>query len=162
MTRDQAFTKIQSLQNAALTQVAYVAMAHVMPFVPIDTGRLRQSGKVESDSEGVNIVFGGAGSGVEKYASYQYATAERHLTDGGSLGRILEVIPPDIRKNVKGQTNRQRYAAAYRYAVDTDKLTRFPGGARWFRIILEDSGIQNKMAQVYRNYLKSSSNEAAA
>jgi hypothetical protein len=44
MTVAQAVTKIKSLQQEALKQVANVAMAHVMPFVPIDTGELRRSG----------------------------------------------------------------------------------------------------------------------
>lgn len=162
MTVSQAVAKIKSLQMAALTQAANVALAEVMPFVPIDTGTLRRSGHIEVHEASVDVVFGGANSPANDYASYQYDTAERHLIDGGSMNRILSIIPNDIKKKVKGQTNKNRYAAAYRYAVKNNLLTRFPGGARWFRILMEDGSVQRRMAQVYANYLKNSSSQAAA
>lgn len=161
MTVAQAVAKIKGLQEAALVQVANVAMAHVMPFVPIDTGELRRSGHIEVKDSSVDVVFGNSGPSA-KYASYQYSEAEQHLTDGDSMARILSSISPDVKKRVKGQTNKSRYAAAYRYAVDNNLLTRFPGGARWFRILMEDSTIQKRMAQVYANYLSASTNSRAA
>jgi len=159
MTVAQAVTKIKSLQQAALTQVANVAMSHIMPFVPIDTGELRRSGHIEVKEASVDIVFGGSGPSA-KYASYQYDTAEQHLTDGDSMMRLLSAIPSDVKKSVKGQTNKSRYGAAYRYAVKNNLLTRFPGGVRWFKILMEDTTIQRRMAQVYANYLSASTNSA--
>lgn len=161
MTVAQAVSKIKSLQTAALTQVANVAMAHIMPFVPVDTGELRRSGHIEVKDASVDVVFGSSGPSA-KYAAYQYSTAEQHLTDGDSMMRLLSAIPGEVKNGVKGRPNKSRYAAAYRYAVDNNLLTRFPGGARWFRILMEDTTVQKRMAQVYANYLKSSTGEAAA
>jgi hypothetical protein len=135
MTVAQAVTKIKSLQQEALKQVANVALSHVMPFVPIDTGELRRSGHIEVTDASVDVVFGSSGPSV-KYASAQYGNGEpfsgpeQHLIDGDSMMRLLSAIPADVKKSVKGQANKSRYGAAYRYAVKNNLLTRFPGGAR--------------------------------
>lgn len=155
MTVSQAVSRIKEIQMQALKMAAEVGLSHVMPFVPISTGELRRSGHIETDEESVDIVFGGKGSKAEKYASYQYAKAEQHLTDGATLQRILQIIPNDEAKRIRGRTDRSRYGAAYRWAVKNKLLTRFPGGVRWFRIMLEDGMIQRRMSQVYANYLKS-------
>ena len=46
MTAAQALTRIEAIQRKALVASAQVALAQVMPFVPIDTGALRESGKI--------------------------------------------------------------------------------------------------------------------
>jgi hypothetical protein len=133
-----------------------------MPFVPINVGTLQKSGHIEVKDTSVDVVFGAKGSGAEKYAAYQYSTAQRHAIDGSSLGRILEAVPSSALSGVKGERDGTRYAAAYRYAVKNNLLTRFPGGVRWFRILMEDGRIQRRMSQVYANYLSASTNSRAA
>lgn len=154
MNVQEAFFKIKQLQLEGLRQAGYVALAHVMPLVPIDKGTLRRSGKVETGTDDVELVFGGSGSGAEEYAAYQYSTAKRHLTSGDAMARILEAAPPDVKRKVKGKANSARYAAAYEHAVEAGILTTFPNGARWYEIILKDPTIQRRMAQAYAGSMR--------
>lgn len=159
MTVSQAVSRIKEIQMQALKMAAQVGLSHVMPLVPISKvheGGLRSTGRVEISDDSVDIVFGGKGTVAEKYAAYQYSKAQYHLTDGKSLGRILEAFASsaEARKHA-GKEDHKRYAAAYRWAVKNRILTKFPGGVRWFRILLEDGMIQRRMSQVYANYLKS-------
>ena len=160
MTTGQAINAIRAIQLNALRAAGNVGLTQVLPFVPIDTGDLRASGTVKDDGKDVYIVFGGkdAASRDDKahpstYVANQYSTAERHYdTGGGVLGRLLQLFTGAPKKAAQGKVNRARYAAAYYHVKD--QLTRFPGGVRWFRRILNSSDIQRKMARVYANALK--------
>jgi hypothetical protein len=161
MTVEQALAKIKALQVNALTRAAEVALVAVKPMIPISDGTgtaktgqkpggvLRNTTKIEAGDESVDLVSGGKTSGAEKYAAYQYATAERHAQGPGGLQPLARLASPQMRKGMRGQTAGQKYAAAYRYAVDMDLLQRFPGGVRWFKIILKDDQLQSKMMRVY-------------
>jgi hypothetical protein len=159
MTAAQALTRIEAIQRKALSASAYVALAQVMPFVPIDSGALRESGKVIDNAQDneVLLVFGGQGSAgknpgaatPDKYVSNQYAKAKKHFLTGGKLGRILSLFTGTAKKNYRGASNKSRYAAAYRQAIKNDSLTVFPNGVRWFKIILRSAEIRRKMATTY-------------
>lgn len=155
MTIAQALTRIERVQKQALTNAAQVALTQVIPFVPINTGALRESGKVESKGKEVHLVFGGKGStgkgeqsvSPNEYAAYQYSKAKRHYLSGGKLGRLLELFTGSAKKAAQGAKDKARYSAAYRQVKD--QLTVFPNGVRWFKIILRSKEIQEKMAKVY-------------
>ena len=157
MTVEQALAKIKALQVNALTRAAEVGMVAVKPMIPIDSGRLRNTTKIEQGDGFVDMVSGGKGSGAEEYAAYQYGTgnpsdkkqAQRHLKGGAGLEQLRKLTPPEMKKSLRGQTAEAKYGAAYRFAVDMDLLQRFPGGVRWFNIMLKDDQLQSKMMRVY-------------
>lgn len=159
MTAAQALVRIEAIQRKALVASAQVALAQVMPFVPIDTGALRESGKIIDNAQDneVFLEFGGKGSqgknpgavSPSKYASNQYSTARRHFLRSGKLGRLLQLFTGAAKTRAKGKSNKSRYAAAYRQAIKNDSLTVFPNGVRWFKIILRSAEIRRKMASTY-------------
>jgi hypothetical protein len=160
MTTDQAINAIRAIQLNALRAAGNVGLAQVIPFVPIDTGDLRASGTVKDDGKDVYIVFGGKDSpgrpgksNPSVYVENQYSTAERHYdTGGGVLGRLLQLFTGAPKRAAQGNVNRKRYASAYYHVKE--QLTRFLGGVRWFKRILNSSDIQRKMARNYANALK--------
>lgn len=158
MDQLKILAKLQIMQQKALTIAAKYLLSQVLPFVPIDTGALRRSGKVE-DGEGnsVHIKFGN--EKTEKYAGFQYGTddgehAQYHNFQGNAMARMLELLTTEDTKSAKGKVGKKRYAKAYRDAMDSGKLTRFPRGARWFDIVLFDEEIQRRawfiFAQAFR------------
>ena len=159
MTAAQALTRIEAIQRKALVASAYVALAQVKPFVPIDTGALRDSGKVVDNAQDneVFIEFGGKGSRPRKnelkspsvYVHNQYSKAKKHFLTGGKLGALLDLFTGESKKRQTGGKHRNRYAAAYRQAIKNDSLTVFPNGVRWFKIILRSAEIKRKMASAY-------------
>jgi hypothetical protein len=154
MTTEQAIRAVKVVQIDALKKAANVALADVLPFVPIDRDLLRKSGKVTDNGQDVYIVFGDKSSGeVAKYAAYQYAKAERHYdTGGGVLGRLLQLFSGAPKRAAKGKANKARYTAAYRAVKN--QLERFPGGVRWFKRLLRADDTHRKMARVYANALR--------
>lgn len=153
MDSAKIMAKIKIAQSKALTVAAKYLLGEVMPFVPIDTGALRRSGKVIDGEDGsVSIKFGN--EKTEKYAGFQYDKAQYHNFTNNAMARMLELIESETRLSSKGKTGKRRYAAAYRDAKDSGKLTRFPNGARWFNIVLFDEEIQRRawfiFAQTFR------------
>ena len=153
MDSKKILDKIRIAQSKALTVAAKYLLAQVMPFVPIDTGALRKSGKVvDGDDGSVHIKFGDPKT--EKYAGYQYEKAQLHNFTNGAMARMIELITSETKRSVKGSVDKKRYAAAYREAKDSGKLTRFPNGARWFDIVLFDEEVQRRawyiFAQTFR------------
>lgn len=150
--------KIRIAQSKALTVAAKYLLSQVMPFVPIDTGALRRSGKVFDGPEGaVHIQFGN--EKTEKYAGFQYGSdtgefAQFHNFTNGAMARMLELITSETRLSSRGKTGKRRYSAAYRDAKDAGLLTRFPRGARWFDIVMFDDEVQRRawfiFAQTFR------------
>lgn len=165
MDSAKILNKLKAMQIKGLTAAAYVLLAHILPFVPIDKGvgedSLRGSAKIKpGQSGGVDISFGGSGAS-SKYAAYQYFEAKQHNFKGGAMARMLELLHGDDKNDVKGDINKDRYAAAYRQAVDEGTLTKFPNGARWFDIVLKDEEVQRRAWMVYAQTMRGN-REAAA
>lgn len=142
----------------ALTAAAYVLLAHVLPFVPIagaegDPNSLRGSAKIKPVDAGIGISFGGSGAS-QKYAAYQYYEAENHYFKSGAMARLVELLHGEERRDVTGDVNQDRYAAAYRQAKDEGRLTRFPNGARWFEIIMKDREVLQRAWAAYSGALR--------
>ena len=153
MDSEKILRKLRAVQNRALTAAAYVLLAHVLPFVQIDTGALRQSGKVKDFEGGVAISFGDS-SPTSDYAAYQYFTAKNHNAQNGVMGRILDLLSGSARESVAGLTNKSRYQAAYEQAIANGLLTKFPNGARWFEIIMKDEAVQRRAWSAYSGALR--------
>jgi len=153
MDSAKIMAKLRIMQTRALTAAAYVLLAHVLPFVPIHTGALRQSGKVKDFDGGVAIAFGG-GSPSDKYAAYQYFDAKYHNFANGAMARMLELLRGEERASATGDIETDRYAAAYQQAKDEGRLTLFPNGARWFEIIMKDPEVQHRAWVAYSNALR--------
>lgn len=153
MDSAKIMAKIKIAQSKALTVAAKYLLGEVMPFVPIDTGALRRSGKVIDGEDGsVSIKFGN--EKTEKYAGFQYGSdtgefAQFHNFTNGAMSRMLELIETETRLSSKGKTGKRRYSAAYRDAKDSGKLTRFPRGSRWFDIVLFDEEVQRRAWYIY-------------
>lgn len=151
---------LQSMQVKALKAAAKVGLTHVLPFVPIDTGALRRSGKVIELDGGVALKFGD--DKTQDYVKAQYGQleggsekfAKRHHFTGGAMARLLDLISAGARRSVRGKGKRARYSAAYREAVETGNLTRFPNGAQWFDRILKDEQVQRRMWFAYAGALR--------
>lgn len=153
MDERKILARLQAVQMKALTAAAYVLLAHVLPFVPIDTGSLRASGKVKPVDNGIGLAFGGD-SITEKYAAFQYYKAENHYFKSGAMARLLELLHGEERADVSGEIGKDRYAAAYRQAMDEGRLTKFPNGARWFEIIMKDREVLQRAWAAYANALR--------
>lgn len=151
--------KLRIMQQKALTAAAYVLLAHVLPFVPIDIGvgpdSLRGSGTVKPVEGGIGISFGGSGNSAD-YAAYQYFEAKHHNFKNGAMARMLELLHGEERSDVTGEINKDRYGAAYRQAIDEGTLTRFPNGARWFEIVMKDKEVLHRAWMAYSNALRMS------
>jgi|JI10StandDraft_1071094.scaffolds.fasta_scaffold30895_6 hypothetical protein len=151
---------LQSMQVKALRAAANVGLAHVLPFVPIDTGALRRSGKVIELDGGVALKFGD--EKTQDYVKAQYGQlegasgkyAKRHHFTGGAMARLLSLISATARRSARGKGNRARYSAAYREAVEEGNLTSFPNGAQWFERILKDVEVQRRMWFAYARALR--------
>lgn len=151
---------LQAMQVKALRAAANVGLAHVLPFVPIDTGALRRSGKVIELDGGVALKFGD--DKTQDYVKAQYGQlegdsgkfAKRHHFSGGAMARLLALISASAKSRVRGKGNRARYSAAYREAVDNGNLFRFPNGAQWFDRILKDEQVQRRMWFAYAGALR--------
>jgi hypothetical protein len=153
MDKDKILNRLKAMQAKALTAAAYVLLAHILPFVPIDTGRLRETGKVVTDSAmDVSIRFGSPETA--DYLNYQYQTAQYHNFKNGAMARMLELLTGDEKASVSGEVNKDRYAAAYQQAMDAGKLTRFPNGARWFEIVMKDQEVLHRAWTTYANALR--------
>lgn len=142
----------------ALTAAAYVLLAHVLPFVPIagaegDPNTLRGSAKIKPVDTGVGISFGGDGDS-KNYAAYQYYEAKNHYFNNGAMARLVELLHGEERADVSGEIGKDRYAAAYRQAMDEGRLTKFPNGARWFEIIMKDHEVLQRAWTAYANALR--------
>lgn len=151
---------LKSMQIKALRAAANVGLAHVLPFVPIDTGALRRSGKVVELDGGVALKFGD--EKTQDYVKAQYGQIEgasgkyarRHHFTGGAMARLLSLISASARSKARGKGNRARYSAAYREAVEEGNLTVFPNGAQWFERILKDEEVQRRMWFAYARALR--------
>lgn len=163
--------KLKAMQQKALTVAAKYMLAEVMPFVPIDTGALRRSGKVKNgDNGGVVISFGESGD-VSQYVGYQYGKidgqdsgeyAKQHNFKGNAMARMLELLHGGDKQTSRGKVGKRRYSAAYRQAVEEGTLTRFPNGARWFDIVLFDQEVQKRAWFVYAGAFRGISGSKAA
>ena len=153
MDKDRILNKLKAIQAKALTAAAYVLLAHILPFVPIDTGALRRSGKIVTDDAlDVSIRFGSPETA--DYLNYQYKTAQFHNFKNGAMARMLELLTGDEKESVSGEINKDRYAAAYQQAMDAGQLTRFPNGARWFEVIMKDPEVLHRAWVTYANALR--------
>lgn len=158
MDSKKILEKIRIAQSKALTVAAKYLLSQVMPFVPIDTGALRRSGKVlDGDDGSVHIRFGD--EKTEKYTGFQYGSdtgdfAQFHNFRNGAMSRMLELITSETKITSRGKAGKRRYSAAYRDAKDAGLLTRFPRGARWFDIVMFDDEVQRRawfiFAQTFR------------
>lgn len=158
MDSEKILAKLKVMQSKALTVAAKYLLGQVLPFVPIDTGALRRSGKVVDGEDGsVHIKFGN--EKTEKYAGFQYGSdtgeyAQFHSFINGAMSRVLDLISSEKKISSKGKIGKKRYGAAYREAMDNGTLTRFPRGARWFDIVLFDEEVQRRawfiFAQTFR------------
>lgn len=151
---------LQSMQVKALRAAGQVALTHVIDFVPINNGTLRGTGKVVEEDGFVGVKFGS--SKTQDYIGAQYGVfeggplkiARNHYISGGKLAPLLDLISGKTRKSKKGKANKKRYAAAYREALDSGKLTRLPNGAQWFNRILYDEEVQRRMWFAYARALR--------
>lgn len=163
--------KLKKMQQKALTAATKYLLGEVLPFVPIDTGALRRSGKVkDGDNGGVVISFGGSGNTVQ-YVEYQYGQidgqgggeyAKQHNFKGGAMARMLELLHGGDKMSSRWKVGKKRYSAAYRQAVEDGTLTRFPNGARWFDIVLFDQEVQKRAWFVYAGVFRGSSSGSKA
>lgn len=166
MDSGKILEKLKAMQMKGLTAAAYVLLAHVLPFVPIDTGvgsdSLRGSAKVKpGESGGVDLSFGGSGNS-SKYAAYQYFEAKQHNFKSGAMARMLELLHGGDKESATGKINKDRYSAAYRQAVKDGALTKFPNGARWFDVVLKDEQVQRRAWAVYAQTMRSRTQAASA
>ena len=165
MDSGKILEKLRAMQIKGLTAAAYVLLAHILPFVPIDKGvgedSLRGSAKIKpGESGGVEIGFGGSGES-SKYAAYQYFEAKQHNFQNGAMARMLDLLHGEEKQGVTGEINQDRYAAAYRQAVDEGTLTKFPNGARWFDVVLKDAEVQRRAWAAYAQTMRGSRSSAA-
>lgn len=165
MDSGKILEKLRAMQIKGLTAAAYVLLAHILPFVPIDKGvgedSLRGSAKIKpGESGGVEIGFGGSGES-SKYAAYQYFEAKQHNFQNGAMARMLDLLHGEEKQGVTGEINQDRYAAAYRQAVDEGTLTKFPNGARWFDVVLKDEQVQRRAWAAYAQTMRGSRSSAA-
>ena len=164
MDSGKILEKLRAMQIKGLTAAAYVLLAHILPFVPIDKGvgedSLRGSAKIKpGESGGVEIGFGGSGES-SKYTAYQYFEAKQHNFQNGAMARMLDLLHGEEKQGVTGEINQDRYAAAYRQAVDEGTLTKFPNGARWFDVVLKDAEVQRRAWAAYAQTMRGSRSSA--
>lgn len=142
MTTEQFLKTFEYRIDNAIYESAQVALFDVRKYVPIDTGKLRNSGRIEKHRGYSEIIFGNQDT---PYTRYQYYTAKRHVVRRGVLARMLSIIPTGVKSTIRGQTNKQRYGRAYRYAKNNDLLAKFPRGVQWFRFINENEALRKRM-----------------
>lgn len=158
MDSGKIIEQLKVMQQKALTVAAKYLLSEVLPFVPIDTGALRRSGKVkDGENGGVVISFGGSGK-ASTYVEYQYGQidgssgtqfAKQHNFQNGAMARMLELLHGGDKMSSRGKVGKKRYGAAYRQALADGTLTRFPNGARWFDIVLFDEEVQKRAWFIY-------------
>lgn len=148
MTPEQYLATFDKRIDEALFRSAQVGLSDVVSYVPIDTRKLRDSGRAEKGRGFSYIIFGGQGI---PYTRFQYYTAKRHLVRNGVPSRMLSILPSGERKKAVGQTNKQRYGRAYRYAIKNNLLATFPKGIQWFRFLQENQGLRNRMLRRFRD-----------
>jgi len=150
MDEAKIMARLKVMQGKALRVAGFVFLAHMMPFVPVDRGFLRKSGKVVIAEDGsVDVKFGD--EKTEDYIDFQYHTAVNHSFVNGAMAPLVLLLHGDEEKKLKGAVHRKRYWAAYWQAIDDGKLTKFPNGARWFDVILNDKEVQRRGWFAYAN-----------
>jgi len=133
---DEVLKQLERGSQFALGQAADQLLAEVNSFVPIFTGNLRDSHKIEPVGRtGVRI------RNSLPYARYQYFRPLFHPTRGGQLTRMTEVGSA----STVGRGDKSRYNSAYRQAKKAGKLQRFR--AAWFRPqIVNDPKIKRRVS----------------
>lgn len=107
-------------RDAALGVVAHNVLADCTPYVPVETGALRESGEPRQDGDGWVVEWGTTPETAE-YARYQYYTPGlNHDTNanaaggGGEGGENLSTDHWfDKARSVRGESWRDMYASEY-------------------------------------------------
>jgi len=157
MDKDRILNKLKAIQAKALTAAAWVLVAEIEPFIPINVGvgpdSIKGSRRVTAGPDGVEIGYGGSGKS-QNYAAYQYFVAKQHNFKNGAMARLLDLLHGDARERASGLVDEKRYPIAYTQADSEGTLTKFPNGARWFDIVLNDKEVQHRAWVTYANALR--------
>lgn len=150
MTTAECKDKLKTIQLQALRTAGQYLMAEVKPYIPIDTGRLRNTLRLEDDGESVMMVTGDSDT---PYAMDQYQTPEeeplRHNVENGLPIQMMQLLPAGTET---GLIHESRYNIAYEHAKKNNLLTKLK--TEWYKRLLADSEVMRKAASMFANYFK--------
>ena len=122
MTTAECKDKIKAIQLQALRTVGQYLMAEVKPYIPIDTGALQKSLRIEDGDDEIGsiyIVTGDDNIGVpggkptKEYAKYQYENILHHNVESGYPTQLMKLRPSG---DETGTGHYPTYWRVYHYA----------------------------------------------
>lgn len=145
--KKRILAQLESLTKDALVGAANQLVTEADKYVPIATGTLRTTARVEK-GKGLSAIISYGSSNV-KYARKQYFKSLRHFMPGG-LPAPIQSLP-----RAPGRPGHKNiYGRSYRRALREGVLRRVPNGLQWLDRATKDVRARRRIKKVFENFYR--------